>query len=693
MFSIESMSAVAPYLIKLDGPYRGVSSDAAAVYRQGALGAVTAYQYVVVFDSPVVDVPTLVVNGVELVDEGGTNLTATVQVAGCDEHSRQTVTTAVDDTLGGTFTLSYGAATTKDLVFDTTPALIEAALLSLPTVRNVAIVDVGSVFASGARSWGITLEGVDGDMQALYAEGQLLTGTRARVSVVSDCPTGLGSGTRDALPCADEGCEVQTVAGRAGSNFHVQLDGEEVRSGVATYDGNGLFRAEYVTPRVGQYEMQVAEASCCGLTGEYYLNRWVYGFPSFSRVDEAIDFVWSTKDRLTPTGLDYISIRWTGYLQPTFSEAFVLVFDVNDGARVWLDGQLLLDEFEDRLDDSDGVFVTHRIQTPVLVADRMYPLKIEFSESTGAARAQLSWVSPSQPQQIVPSHRLFYGASPIKDSAFGVLPTPKEPSAPTAVKLAIEDWHKLKVTFGPPVTDGGQKVDKYKIEWHSAIAGDRGVDTAQTIAVENVKAGEYYLMSPGGAVRNPSPVAWNATAGEVEKAIEWFENVGDVEVSAVITGDGLGTAFRYSVTYVTDLSADLSGGVGVANPSLVASDPGSAHGVTVCSDGGVVGSTCGAGDSATGTAALTNGGSKELTITELDAPLGVPFEYIIPNIVQASSDLEGFFRARLRRQCGARVRHAVLAGGQEAHGSAGSAGGGRARPRSGRLYGSEGALE
>ena len=144
------------------------------------------------------------------------------------------------------------------------------------------------------------------------------------------------------------------------------------------------------------------------------------------------------------------------------------------------------------------------------------------------------------------------------------------------------------------------------------------------------------------AVRNPSPVAWNATAGEVEKAIEWFENVGDVEVSAVITGDGLGTAFRYSVTYVTDLSADLSGGVGVANPSLVASDPGSAHGVTVCSDGGVVGSTCGAGDSATGTAALTNGGSKELTITELDAPLGVPFEYIIPNIVQASSDLEGF---------------------------------------------------
>ena len=35
---------------------------------------------------------------------------------------------------------------------------------------------------------------------------------------------------------------------------------------------------------------------------------------------------------------DNYSCRWSGFLQPTHSEEFMLTLEVNDGGRVWFDG-------------------------------------------------------------------------------------------------------------------------------------------------------------------------------------------------------------------------------------------------------------------------------------------------------------------------------------------------------------------
>lgn len=59
-----------------------------------------------------------------------------------------------------------------------------------------------------------------------------------------------------------------------------------------------------------QYVLQLAEARGFGLLGEYFNNRWTFGDPVFARVDAKVDFVWSDTDALTPTGQDYISIRY-----------------------------------------------------------------------------------------------------------------------------------------------------------------------------------------------------------------------------------------------------------------------------------------------------------------------------------------------------------------------------------------------
>ena len=39
--------------------------------------------------------------------------------------------------------------------------------------------------------------------------------------------------------------------------------------------------------------------------------------------------------------------RWTGYVQPAFPEKYVFIVEANDGARLWIDDQLMFDNFDE----------------------------------------------------------------------------------------------------------------------------------------------------------------------------------------------------------------------------------------------------------------------------------------------------------------------------------------------------------
>ena len=60
---------------------------------------------------------------------------------------------------------------------------------------------------------------------------------------------------------------------------------------------------------------------------------------------------------LVITGKDYISIRWTGYLLPAFSEVYTIQVTVNDGARVWVDEVLLIDQYDNDVPDGQSASV------------------------------------------------------------------------------------------------------------------------------------------------------------------------------------------------------------------------------------------------------------------------------------------------------------------------------------------------
>jgi hypothetical protein len=280
---------------------------------------------------------------------------------------------------------------------------------------------------------------------------------------------------------------------------------------------------------VDAYDLDIAGAAVGGLYAEYFNNRWLYGEATMSRTDPIVDFSWTADDIITPTGKDYISARWTGFVQPTFGEDFTFYVVANDGARLFVGGELLFDAFDNEVADGDAPAVYKG--TVPMVKDLLTDIKLEWRENTGAAFVRLMWSSASQPQTVIPSNRLFSSSTPIVDSPFQVAPTAIISTPPTDVSIEIEDWDKIKVQWYAPENDGGEGISSFLVEWWNAEEGVYGTNEVQTILVSGeVDGGTWLLTSPSG-YQYPFPLPWDIEYDELEAVLESLDDVGDVSVS------------------------------------------------------------------------------------------------------------------------------------------------------------------
>lgn len=92
------------------------------------------------------------------------------------------------------------------------------------------------------------------------------------------------------------------------------------------------------------------------------------------------------------------STRWTGTITPLYTEQYTIYLIHDDGARVWIDGDLIIDEW--------WSCCTEHSATIDLVAGVQHVIKVEHFDSAGPGEAILSWSSASQPKQVVPKSQL-----------------------------------------------------------------------------------------------------------------------------------------------------------------------------------------------------------------------------------------------------------------------------------------------
>ncbi len=148
-----------------------------------------------------------------------------------------------------------------------------------------------------------------------------------------------------------------------------------------------------------------------GLTGNYFTNasatytNLVNFNPTnlfLTTNDATIDFTWGPAT--TPDlSNGFYTVRWTGQVQPQYSETYFFETRTDDGVKLWVNDQLLIDKWQNQSSTTWTNAIT-------LVADMRYNIRMEYFTRSGSARARLSWFSPSQARQVIPSNR-FYPSS------------------------------------------------------------------------------------------------------------------------------------------------------------------------------------------------------------------------------------------------------------------------------------------
>lgn len=137
-----------------------------------------------------------------------------------------------------------------------------------------------------------------------------------------------------------------------------------------------------------------------GLRGEYFGNQLLEGQPVMTRYDGPIDFNWGIGSPAYELPINQFSIRWTGEIEPKYTECYTFSAAVDDGIRIWVDGRLVADKWDNRaMMVCQGSIPFH--------AKQRYSIVIEYFESVGDAVARLEWSSPSQPKELVPLEHLF----------------------------------------------------------------------------------------------------------------------------------------------------------------------------------------------------------------------------------------------------------------------------------------------
>ena len=140
-----------------------------------------------------------------------------------------------------------------------------------------------------------------------------------------------------------------------------------------------------------------------GLDAVYFNNKELTGAPVVTRTDPTVNFDWGGGSPDPDVGSDGFSARWTGQVEAPVSGQYTFTTTSDDGVRLFVDGQQLVDNWTNHGPTDDSGTVT-------LEAGRRYDVRLDFYENGGGAVARLQWAYPGQARQVIPASSLFYSS-------------------------------------------------------------------------------------------------------------------------------------------------------------------------------------------------------------------------------------------------------------------------------------------
>jgi hypothetical protein len=189
----------------------------------------------------------------------------------------------------------------------------------------------------------------------------------------------------------------------------------------------------------------IAPASGSGWRGEYYANPDLNGAPTLVRYDPTIDFDWGTGSPDPGIPAQYFSVRWTRDLDLRSGD-YRFTVTVDDGARLWVDGVLLIDQWH----EGSNTYTANQV-----LSDDRHSVRLEYFQASGLASVRLRWkrTSPTETATIIPAATGTPTPAPAPATPTDTrppLPTETaQPPTPTATRLPEPTETRTRV---PPTT-------------------------------------------------------------------------------------------------------------------------------------------------------------------------------------------------------------------------------------------------
>jgi hypothetical protein len=239
--------------------------------------------------------------------------------------------------------------------------------------------------------------------------------------------------------------------------------------------------------------------------GEYYANRWMSAPPAMVRDDGEVQFDWGdgspAPSQIPP---DNFSVRWTRSLGFDAGR-YRFTTTTDDGVRLYLDGQLIIDQWRDQTATSHS-------------ADRdlgagQHSLRMEYYEGSGGAVARLSWKRiDGQPPQG--TWRGEYFANPSLSGS------PVMVRDDGAINF---DWGEASPA--PPQVPP----DNFSVRWTRSVAFDAGRYRFTTTTDDGVRLyldGQLIIDQWRVQAAATYSVERNVGAGQHSLRMEYFEAAG-----------------------------------------------------------------------------------------------------------------------------------------------------------------------
>ncbi|MEA5466743.1 PA14 domain-containing protein [Leptothoe sp. PORK10 BA2] len=217
---------------------------------------------------------------------------------------------------------------------------------------------------------------------------------------------------------------------KAGQRYDIRLDYFEGNGGaISELRWMSDSQAREIIPKSQLYSAAVTPPEppnnneVNGLKAEYYNNQDFTDL-KLTRTDATVDFYWGDGSPSSRIDRDSFSVRWTGEIKPLYSETYTFDTTSDDGVRLWVNNQLIIDQFTYQASTNHKGSIT-------LKAGQRYDIRMEYFEGNGGALAELSWSSKSQAREIVPKSQLYSQAVTEQP-----LPDPIPPTSAIAVTHA-----------------------------------------------------------------------------------------------------------------------------------------------------------------------------------------------------------------------------------------------------------------